>query len=125
MKSQEDMNQLNKKIQYWQKGKEGIGYIEEGESSKKGAQKNQRATCNHYGKLGHTSNKCWSNGKAKSMKNATIVISMVIELMNAKRNLNLKENVKTKQILWMKNQDIKSKRIDCENYIRLGLQHMV
>ena len=30
-----------------------------------GVQKNQRPTCSHYGKLGHTSNKCWSNGKAK------------------------------------------------------------
>ena len=32
-------------------------------------------------------------GKLNSMENATIVISMVIELMNAKRNLSLKENV--------------------------------
>ena len=34
-------------------------------SSKQGAQKNKKPTCNHCGKIGHTSNKCWSNGKAK------------------------------------------------------------
>ena len=65
MKSQEDMNQLNEKSNFKQKGKVGIGCLEEGESSKQGAQKNQRPTCNHYGKIGHTSNRCWSNGKAK------------------------------------------------------------
>ena len=65
MKSQAYKNQLNEKNQYKQKGKVGIIYIEEGESSKQGVQKNQRPTCNHCGKLGHTSNKCWSNGKAK------------------------------------------------------------
>ena len=54
MKSQAKMDQLNKKIQYRQKGKVGIGYIEEGESSKKGAQKNQRPTCSHCAKIGHT-----------------------------------------------------------------------
>ena len=46
MKSQAYKNQLNEKNQYRQKGKERIGYIEEGESSKQGAQKNQRPTCN-------------------------------------------------------------------------------
>ena len=50
MKSQLDMNQLNEKSQYIQKYKAGIGYTEEGESSKQGAQKNQRHTCNNYGK---------------------------------------------------------------------------
>ena len=65
MKSQAAMDQLSEKNQYRQKGKAGIGYTEEGESSKQGAQKNQRPTCNHCGKLGHTSNKYWSNGKAK------------------------------------------------------------
>ena len=53
VKFQANMNQLNEKSHYRQKGKAGIGYIEEGESSKKGAQKNQRPTCSH-----HTSNKC-------------------------------------------------------------------
>ena len=65
MRSQEDMNQLNEKIHYRQKGKAWIGYTEEGESSKQGAQKNQRPTCSHCGKIGHTSNQCWSNGKTK------------------------------------------------------------
>lgn len=65
MKSQEDMNQLSEQSQYRQKGKARIGYTEEAESSKQGAKKNQKPTCNHYGKLGHTSKKCWSNGKAK------------------------------------------------------------
>ena len=65
MKSQEDMNQLNEKSHLRQKGKVGIGYTEEGESSKQGSQKNQRPTFNHCGKIGHTSNKCWINGKAK------------------------------------------------------------
>ena len=33
MKSQESMNQFNKKSQYRHKGKVGLGYIDEGESS--------------------------------------------------------------------------------------------
>ena len=68
MKSQADMDQLNQQNErniYRQKGKVGTGYKEEGESSKQGAQKNKKPTCNHCGKIGHTSNKCWSNGKAK------------------------------------------------------------
>ena len=40
------------------KGKAGIGYKEEGGSSKQGAQKNQWPTYSHCGKIGHTSNKC-------------------------------------------------------------------
>ena len=81
-KSQVDMNQLNEQNLYRQKGKVGIGYIE-GESSREGAQRNQKPTCSHCGKIGHTSNKCWSNGKENSMENVTIVISTIIRLMNA------------------------------------------
>lgn len=44
MKSQESMNQLNEKTQYRHKGKGGLGYIEEGESSQQGAEKNKRPT---------------------------------------------------------------------------------
>ena len=62
MKSQADMNQLNDQNLHRQTGKAGLGYKEEGESSKHAE---QRPTCNHYGKLGHTSNKFWSNGKEK------------------------------------------------------------
>ena len=65
MKYQANMDQLNEQNYYRQKGKAGIGYTWEDESSKKGAQKNQRPTCSHYGKIGHTSNKCWSNGEDK------------------------------------------------------------
>ena len=65
MKSQAYINQLNEKSRFRQKVKAGIWYSEEGESSKQWAQKNQRPTCNHCGKIGHTSNKCWSNGKGK------------------------------------------------------------
>ena len=68
MKSQVDMdrlNQMNEQNLYRQKSKARIGYNEEGEPSKQGAQKNKKPTCNYYGKIGHTSNKCWSNGKAK------------------------------------------------------------
>ena len=68
MKYQVDMdqlNQLNEQNLYRQKGKVGIGYREQGEFSKQGAQKNKKPTCNHCGKIGHTSNKCWSNGKEK------------------------------------------------------------
>ena len=65
MKSQANMNELNEKNLYRWKGKLWIGYIEEGESSKQGAQKNQRPTCNYCGKIGHKSNKCWSNRKEK------------------------------------------------------------
>ena len=65
MKSQADMTHLNQQSEmnlHRQKGKEGLGYKEEGETSKQGA---QRPTCNHCGRLGHKSNKCWSNGKEK------------------------------------------------------------
>ena len=65
MKSQADMNQLNDKNLYRQKGKVGIGYKEEGESSKQGDQKNKRLAINHYGKIGHTSNKFWNYRKGK------------------------------------------------------------
>ena len=65
VKSQERMNQLNEKHQYRHKGKAGLGYTEEGESSQQGAQKKKRPTCNHCGKIGHISNKCWSNSKSK------------------------------------------------------------
>ena len=62
LKSQEDMNQLNQQNEqnlHRQKGKVGLGYNEEeGESSKQGAKRNQKSTCNHCGKIGHTSNKC-------------------------------------------------------------------
>ena len=68
MRSQESMNQLNEQSQQRHKGKAKIGYTEEGESSQQGAQNNQRTTCNHCGKIGHTSKKCWSNGKENSMK---------------------------------------------------------
>ena len=57
IKSQKDVNQLNQQNEqnlHRQKGKVGIGYKEEGESSKQGAQKNQKLTCNHYGKMCHT-----------------------------------------------------------------------
>ena len=63
MKSQADMNQLNEKSHQRHKGTKGHGYIEESESSKQGAKKNQRPTCNHCGKIGHTSKSCSSNGK--------------------------------------------------------------
>ena len=56
------MNQQNLHIQ---KGKARVGYEEDCESSKQGAKRNQKPTYNHYGKIGHTSNKCWSNGKEK------------------------------------------------------------
>ena len=62
LKSQEDMNQLNQKNEknlYRQKGKVGLGYNEEeDEYSKQGAKRNQKPTCNHCGKIVHTSNKC-------------------------------------------------------------------
>ena len=65
MKSQANMNQLNEQSHQRHTGTRGLGYTEESESSEQGAQRNQRPTCNHCGKLGHTSNRCWSNGKEK------------------------------------------------------------
>lgn len=41
-----------------------MGYIEPRESSQQGGQNNKRTTWNHCGKIGHTSNKCWSNGNS-------------------------------------------------------------
>ena len=56
---------MRKKI-HKQEGKAGLGYNkEEGESSKQGPKRNQKPTCNHCRKVGHTSNQCWSNGKGK------------------------------------------------------------
>ena len=49
MKSQADMNQLNQQSEqnlHRQKGKVGLGYKEEGKSSKQGTQMNQIPTCN-------------------------------------------------------------------------------
>ncbi|GLJ30990.1 hypothetical protein SUGI_0619250 [Cryptomeria japonica] len=45
MKSQTD--QLNEQNLHKQKGNAGLGYNEEGESSKQGSQRNQRPTCNY------------------------------------------------------------------------------
>ena len=61
VKSQVDVNQLNEQSHHSQKGKSRIRYTEEGESSKQGAQKTQRPTCTHYGKIDDTSKKCWRN----------------------------------------------------------------
>lgn len=47
MKSQESINQLDKKTQFRHKGKKGLGYKDEGESSQQGPQKNKMPTCNH------------------------------------------------------------------------------
>ena len=47
MKSQADMNQLNQQNEkniHRQKGKAGLGYEEEGESSKQGAKRNKKPT---------------------------------------------------------------------------------
>ena len=59
------MNEMDRQSQSRHKDKIGLGYTDEGESSQQGAQKNKRPTCTHCGKIGHTSNKCWSNGKLK------------------------------------------------------------
>ena len=59
------MNQLNQKSHQRPKGTTRLGYTKKSESSKQGTQKNQRPTCSHYGKIGHTSNKCQKNGKEK------------------------------------------------------------
>ena len=61
MRSKESMNQLTKKTQSRLIGKIGLGQTDQGESSQQGAQKNKMPTCNNCGKIGHTSNKCWSN----------------------------------------------------------------
>ena len=64
-----------------------------------------------------------------SMENATIVVNMVIELMNAKRNQNLKDSVtnvkKNAQYIKIQNQYIQSNRANCESNIWLRLQHLV
>ncbi|GLJ45832.1 hypothetical protein SUGI_0964580 [Cryptomeria japonica] len=48
MKSQTDLDQSNEQNLHKQKGKAGLGYNEEGESSEQGSQRNQRPTCNYY-----------------------------------------------------------------------------
>ena len=96
-KSQTNMNQLNQKNEqnlHRQKGKARLGYNEEkGESSKKCAKRNQKPTCNHYGKIGHTSNKFWSNRKTKFNGKCYNCNKHVTKLMNEMKNLNLKVNV--------------------------------
>ena len=93
LKPQESMNELNEHNWYRHKGKVRIGYTKEGESSQQGAQKNQRHTCNHCGKIGHTSKNVGAMERKYSMEIATIEINMVIRLMNAKRNQILEANV--------------------------------
>ena len=65
MRSQTSMDQLVELSQHRHKRKLGFGYTEQGESSQQGAQNKKKPTCNHCGELGHTSKKCWSNGKSK------------------------------------------------------------
>ena len=64
-----------------------------------------------------------------SMENVTIAISMVIELMNAKRNLNLKENFTNARNMGTNllnvEHNFESNIKNCGSYIWLGLQHMV
>ena len=86
MKSQVDMDQLNEKNHHRQKGKAGIGYIKEGESSKLAITVVRQVL--HQKNVG-------AMGKKNSMENSTITINMVIRLMNARRNQSLKGNVTT------------------------------
>lgn len=65
IKSHEIMNQLNEQSQFRHKGKDGIRYLEEGESSQQGAKKSKRPTCSCFHEIGNTSNKCQSSGKLK------------------------------------------------------------
>ncbi|GLJ37806.1 hypothetical protein SUGI_0768710 [Cryptomeria japonica] len=60
MKSQTDLD-LHK-----QKGKAGLGYNEEGESSEQGSQRNQRPTCNYYAKNFMNTKKVEDEKKAKA-----------------------------------------------------------
>ena len=93
MRSQTSMDQLVELSQHRHKGKVGLGYTKQGESSLQGAQNNRRPTCNHCGKEGHTSKKIGAMESQSLMKNVTIVTSMDIEKVNAQRKLSLKENV--------------------------------
>ena len=43
-----------RKINIDKNEKHELNIKKEGESSKQGPQKNQRTSCSHYGKLGHT-----------------------------------------------------------------------
>ena len=56
---------MNEKSNQRYKGTTRLGCTEESESSEQGAQRNQRPTWNHCGKLGHTSNRCCNNRKEK------------------------------------------------------------
>ena len=62
--------------------------------------------------------------KLNSMENATIVVNMVIELMNAKRNQNLRASVTNARNKVTRHQNVdlsSSSRENCESNIWLGL----
>ena len=67
--------------------------------------------------------------KKNSMESTTIVISMVIRLMNAKRNLSLKENVTNVRSMGTNHHNAKPRywiqQKNYKSYIWLGLQHLV
>ncbi|GLJ21215.1 hypothetical protein SUGI_0388620 [Cryptomeria japonica] len=66
MKSQTDLDQLNEQNLHKQKGKAGLGYNEEGESSEQGSQRNQRPTCNYCAKNNMNTKKVEDEKKAKA-----------------------------------------------------------
>ena len=93
MKSQVDMNHLNEESQYRQKGKVGIGFTKEGESSSKELKRIKDLLVVTVIKQGINQTNVGAMGKKNSMESATIAIIMVIGLMIANRNLSLKANV--------------------------------
>ena len=93
MKSKERMNQLNEKSKYRHKGKVGLGYIEEGESSQQGAQKKKGLLAIIVVRqvIHQTNDRVMINQNL--MESVIVATSMDIEKVNAQRNLSLKESV--------------------------------
>ena len=93
MKSQINMNQLNEKNLYRQIGKVGIGYTKKKENlSRKDLKRTKDLLAIIVVRQVIHQTNVGAMGKQNSMENATIAINMVVRLLNAKRNLSLKEN---------------------------------
>ena len=109
MKSQADMNQLNEKNLYREKGKVGIGYKEEGESSNKDLKRLKNLLeITVVRQVIHQTN-VGAMGRQNSMETTIIAISMVIGLMNAKRNQDLKKNATNVRNMDTSHQNAKSR----------------
>ncbi|GLJ17629.1 hypothetical protein SUGI_0306990 [Cryptomeria japonica] len=88
MKSQTDLDQLNEQNLHKQKGKAGLGYNEEGESSEQGSQRNQRPTCN-YCEKSLTELNVTEHGKTADLTELAMTSTSTTSRSKAKKTSNM------------------------------------